>query len=71
MKFKRYENKFITIIIDLDEISSIVCNYNTTHGLMTVLYKSNSTKLDFRCNIEDMKEIEKDISGYLLNKIEV
>ena len=69
MKFRRYENKRVSLTIDLDEELSIVCNYDITHGFMSVLYKSNSTKLQLRTDVEFMKEIEEDILYYLLNHI--
>ena len=69
MKFKRYENKHVSLTIDLDEVLSIVCNYDTAHGFMSVLYKSNSIKLQLRTDVEFMKKTEEDISSYLLNHI--
>ena len=69
MKFRKYENKYVSLTIDLDEVLSIVCNYDTPHGFMSVMYKSNSTELQLKTDEEFMKEIEKDISRYLLNHI--
>ena len=45
MKFKRYENKHVSLTIDLDEVLSIVCNYDTANGWLYMLCDHHRFKL--------------------------